>query len=142
MTNEEVVASTNSTLKLVTSTLRFKQLASSPTCNSSPASPVSSVTANLASGQSNQSDQDTLLVLTDVFRAKGNAVHEKLDPDSNTWSEWMTKYLAYGYRVAVVDEWMVVIGGPQDGRLHSNVQMYNLRTKEWRAGPHMKHRRF
>ena len=97
---------------------------------------------NPATGQSNQSDQDTLLVLTSVFIKRGNGVHEKFDPDSNTWSEWTTKDMGVGYGVAVVGEWMAVIGGLQNGRSHSNVQMYNLRTREWRAGPQMKRPRF
>ena len=69
-------------------------------------------------------------------------MHEKFDPDSNTWSEWTTRDMGTAYRVAVVGEWMAVIGGVKPGEYKSNIQFYNLRTKEWSAGPQMKHRRF
>ena len=112
---------------------------------------------NSATGQSNQSDQDTLLVLTSVFKDEGNGVHEKFDPDNNTWSEWTTKDMGDGYGAVVVGEWMAIIGGmtpaEHKGKVtitggmtpvehKCNVQMYNLRTKEWSGGPQMEHPRF
>ena len=139
---DEVVYSTHSILQLVTSTLRVKQLANNPTSLSYPTSPDSSASLDSATGQSNQPDQDALLVLTSVFEERGNGVHEKFDPDSNTWSEWTTKDMGVAYGVAVVGEWMAAIGGLTPVECKSNVLMYNLRTKEWSAGPQMNHPRF
>ena len=129
-------------MRLIMTTLQFKQLAIHSTSASFPTSPVSSVSPNPVSGQSNQLEQDTLLVLTSVFKEKGNGVHEKFDPDSNTWSEWTTKDMGDGYGVVVIGEWMGVIGGLTPNQYKRNVEMHNLKTKEWRAGPQMIKPRF
>ena len=128
-------------MRLIMTTLQFKQLAIHSTSASSPTSPVSSVSPNPVSGQSNQPEQDTLLVLTSVFEEEGNGVHEKFDPDSDTWSEWTTKDMGSGYGVVVGDS-VAVIGGVIPERYKRNVEMYNLRRKEWIAGPQMIKPRF
>ena len=129
-------------MRLVMTTLQFKQLAIHSTSASFPTSPVSSVSPNPVSSQSNQPDQDTLLVLTSVGVEIGNGVHEKFDPDSNTWSEWTTKDMGDGFEVVVVGDWVAVIGGVTPQRYKRNVEMYNLRRKEWKAGPQMIKPRF
>ena len=129
-------------MKLIITTLQFKQLSVASTSTSSPLPPVSPTSVKSVSGQSTQSEQDTLVVLTSVFKEKGNGVHEKFDPDSNTWSEWTTKDMGAGYGVVVVGELMAVIRGVTSKAYKCNVEIYNLTTKEWRAGPRMIKPRF
>ena len=129
-------------MKLIMTNLEFKQMSVASSSSSSLESPISPLAQNPVSGQLTQSEQDTLLVLTSVFKEEGNGVHKKFDPDSNTWSEWTTKDMGEGYGAVVVGDWIAVIGGLKNGNFYYSVQMYSLKTKEWRAGPRMIKPRF
>ena len=133
LADTDVVSSDLRLMKLVMTTLKMKQLSlSDPSTSSTVMSYLSPL-----SGQSDQSDEDTLLVLTSVWKDKGNGVHEKFDRESNTWSEWKTKDLGSGYRVATLRELLFVIGGLTPQEHKRTVQIYNFSQQKWTAGPNM-----
>ena len=133
LAGREVVIADHKTLQVVMSTLQFKRLSHSSTTEPS-SSPRAS--AHVRS-QSNQSNEDTLLVLTNVFKDEGNGVHERFNPVTNKWSRWMTKDLGVGFGVAVLGELMAVIGITY----RTKVDLYNFKTKQWKTGPNMNNAR-
>ena len=136
LAGREVVIADHKTLQVVMSTLQFKQLS-----HSSPTQPRSSLASASDLSQSNQSNEDTLLVLTSVFKDKGNGVHERFNPVTNKWSRWMTKDLGDGFRAAVLGELMAVIGGLTPTECRTKVDLYNFKTKQWKSGPNMNNAR-
>ena len=137
LAGREVVIADHKTLQVVMSTLQFKRLSLSsptePSHSSLPSAPVLS--------QSNQSNEDTLLVLTNVFKDEGNGVHERFNPVTNKWSRWMTKDLGVGFGVAVVGELMAVIGGGASEGYRTKVELYHFETKQRKSGPNMNNAR-
>ena len=132
LAGREVVIADHKTLQVVMSTLQFKQLS-----HSSPTQPRSSLASASDLSQSNQSNEDTLLVLTNVFKDEGNGVHERFNPVTNKWSRWITKNLGDGFGLAVLGELMAVIGAGDDTSYSSNTDIYNFQTKNWTSGPRM-----
>ena len=86
----------------------------------------------------NRQNDETLLVIENNGLQR---FHQKLDPQTNKWTDWMKKDLGEDFGVAVVDEQLLVMGGWKDGEAQSSVEIFNFVSKQWGQGPKMSNAR-
>ena len=129
LANQEIIQSDHDCLRLVNGAIQSKMESFS-----SIRSPNLEPGSRHDPTEHMRPDDQTLMLIVNNF---GKPIHQKLDRQTNIWTQWVERDVGRIFEAVLVDEQMLLIGGIKNSKFRNSVEIYNFRSKKWRKGPRM-----